>query len=191
MKVTKKTASALKNAKDKFNAGKAVKLDNDIKRAARKAIKVRASYTGITGDVILVVSGSKGEVFRRATVDKSGMAKLTHCAHRGIKYDGASVDLVNIGDNKREVKRELGTYVAGKGGQADVKVVSLSQARGMAKHKITVERHNGNEAVLHVTRKDTQYAGSVERFKNGEGFGQWESKRLSHNKSHFGAIAKG
>lgn len=193
MKVTKKTAKAVSAAKAKFNAGKAVKLNgksNKITRRNAKAAK-REAYKGLTGDLILIVSGSKGELFRRATVSKDGFAKLTHCAHRGIKYDGKTVDLVNLGDNDRETKRELGTYVAGRGSQAEVRAVSLSTARGLCKHKVSVERHNGKTATLHVTRKDAQYAGSREQFNNGEGFGQWESKRLAHNKSHFGAIVKG
>ena len=188
MKLTKKTLAAIKA---KGAGKKATKLNVSKKTKAAVAYV----HKGATGVVVLLVSGSKGQVFRKATCDKAGNVKLTHDIRTGVSYDGISFNLGAVAELKRDARTELGCYVAGRGSKATVEVLTVAQAEKLASNKIKIERHNGKEVSIKVTKHHGtgQYAGSFERWEKTGAmlFGQFETKRLAHGLRHFGAIVKG
>ena len=167
----------------KRNAKGATKL------VAKASKVVKAAYKGLTGQVVLLVSGTKGEVYRLANVTKDGSAKLIQDIQKGLSYDGPTFNLMDAKIAK-ETRLHLGTYVAGKGTPFKIEVLSVAAAIARAKTKVKVERHNDKEESMKVTRLDRQYAASVETTKRGVRlFGQWESVKLGdRNKAHYGAL---
>jgi hypothetical protein len=194
---SKAQASTAQTVKANSKGGKVESKGADKAKGTGKVkkvrkVEVRAKYTGLTGNVVLFIEGSKGNAFRLANVDNNGFAKLTQ-NNVGLRYDGANIDLLNIGKMDKQSKLELGNYIAGRGNSVSVKAITIAQAESMAKRKVTIERHNGKEATLRTLAKiDSQYVASIEKLKGGNHYFQLETVKIKGvNEKHYGALAKG
>lgn len=153
-----------------------------------KTVKAVALKVGSV--MIALLSGGKGDVFRKVRVLAGGKYQpLQKCD--GLAYDGPVFGIAPDGtlEADKEGRLHMGAYVCNRGMRPKVTLMSEAEARKLAKHSIVVRR-NGHDIPMKVTRMDAQYAGSIEALKKGDHWFQWESKKLPNNAKHYGTVAK-
>ena len=170
---------------------KTVKSVKSVK--ATKAVKIKATPKGAS---VMVVSGSKGQVFRMVSpVDDNGKTAYKLIQNNvGLRYDGPTVTTEDLKTQKlsKETRIELGAYVAAKGEVASLKVVSIEEARKMAGKVTKIMRNKAEITLMTAGKADKHYLASIEKLPNGtEHFFQMETSKLKgKNEAHYGALVR-
>lgn len=177
----------------KLNVKKTVKANSkkaNVKTTAKtaKAVKAKAVVAKLVGERIALVSGAKGQVFRKGNLFSDGSFKLTQ-NNIGIKYDGA---LVSAESKKwdKQTRLELGNYVCARGERAAIKYLTLDEARKLASKNVKFKRNGRDVSAKYCGKIEQQYIATIEKLKNGEHFFQLETEKLDSNAKHFGQILR-
>lgn len=147
-------------------------------------VKAGVKVSGTSKQVVLLVSGGKGALFRLCQDLGESRYKLVQHDESGLAFNGLTVDLANMDRNPREVRRQFGFYVAGKGASAKVEVLSVPRAIALCGKPRKVSLRD-EECKLAYAGKPSLYNPAIEIRRDGSRwFTQAEFRYLGHNGSH-------
>lgn len=158
----------------------------------KKSVKVKST----TANVVLKISGSKGSVYRLASVTEANGEKSYKLVQNnvGLQYDGARFTLKEVAEKKvnKQTKLEMGAYVAGKGSSVTITEMTLEQARKEAVNEAIISRNGKDVKVLYAGKAELHYIPTLEKMTGGkEHWFQWETAKIKNrNEKHYGALVK-